>query len=149
MSHYMNHMQSYIYTGILGPQLALGATIYHRHVHLAIPRLSGSPMSCRSHYMNHMSILPFPDIRRPQWTPGATVYQCHVHLAILRVLGPHWATGATIWITHKWHVGWAIVDLLVPQWALRATIWTTCRSRYFQSFWVLSEPWEPIYINPM
>ena len=47
-SHYMNLMQSYFYTGILGPQLALGATIYHRHVYLAIPRLSGFPVSRRS-----------------------------------------------------------------------------------------------------
>ena len=117
----------------------------------------------------HTYIYPFPGCRGPQWAvgatrwticqsslfqtfgvpvnPGATVYQCHVHLAILRVLGPHLATGATIWITHKWHVGWAIVDLFGPQWALRATIWTTCRSRYFQSFWVLIERWEPLYIK--
>ena len=32
-------------------------------------------------------------------------------------------------------------------WALRATIWTTCRSRSFLSFWVLSEPREPLNIN--
>ena len=47
----MNHMQSYVnvYTGILGPQLALWAIIYYRHEHLAIPRLSGSPVSRRIH----------------------------------------------------------------------------------------------------
>ena len=42
----MNHMQSYVYTGILGPQLALWGTIYE---HLAILRLSGSPVSRRIH----------------------------------------------------------------------------------------------------
>ena len=40
-SHYMNLMQSYLYMGILGPQLALGATIYHCHVYLAIPSFLG------------------------------------------------------------------------------------------------------------
>ena len=66
----MNHMQSYVYTGILGPQLALWATIYHRHEYLAIPQLSGSPVSRRTHQMNHMSIQSFPDILHPQWAPG-------------------------------------------------------------------------------
>ena len=32
-----------LYMGILGPQLALGATIYHCHVYLAIPSFLGPP----------------------------------------------------------------------------------------------------------
>ena len=105
--------------GILGPQLSLEATIYHCHVHLAIPRLSESLVSRRSKYMNQMFIKPFPFFLRPQWAPGAIVYQRHVHLAILRVPGPQWATGATIW--------------------------TTCLSSYFWAFCGPSEPQEPLY----
>ena len=51
-SHYMNLMYSYLYTGILDPQLP-HIPIYHHHVHLAIPTLSGSPVSHRSHQINH------------------------------------------------------------------------------------------------
>ena len=47
-SHYMNLVYSYLYTGILDPQLP-HIPIYHHHVHLAIPTLSGSPVSHRSH----------------------------------------------------------------------------------------------------
>ena len=142
--------------------------LYGPHAKLHSYGHSGSPVSSGSHYISpsctssHSQAVGVPNERQEPLAepyvnlafsrhsaspvnPGATVYQCHVHLAILRALGPQWATGATIWITHKWHLGWAIVDLLGPQWTLRATLWTTCRSRFSQTFWVLSEQ----YMNQM
>ena len=66
----------------------------------------------------------------------------NVNPVILRVPGPQWTTGATIWIMHKWQVGLSHCKPFWSHWALRATIWTTCRTRPFLSFWVLSEPRE-------
>ena len=109
-------------------------------------RRSRSPVSHRSHYMNHTKIYPFSDVSCPQWALGATSYQCHIHIAVRCTMCPHWAPGATR-LQHTLCL--AISDVPGLLWAIGATIWTTSKSIHFQTFFVPSEPWEPLYINAM
>ena len=148
-SHYMDHMQSYIYTGILGPQLALGATIYNRHVHLVITRLSGSPISRRSHYMNHMSNSHFQTFCVPSephlsyfwafWGPSEPqepLYEPHAKLHLYGHSGSPVSFGSheispSCTSRHSQSVG---------VWAIGATRWTICGSGLFRTF---GDPIEP------
>ena len=163
--------------GVLGPQWAIGATIWtmsrsshfrmvcvpnepwsplyvspvspgnHHISKFCTSNHSGrtvSPVSHRSHYMRHAMIYPFPDILFRQWALGATSYQCHVHVDVRRIMCPHWAPGAPM-LQNPLHL--AILDVPGPLWAIWATIWTTSRSIHFQTFYVPTEPWEPLDIN--
>ena len=105
---------------------------------------TGSPVSHRSHYIRHAMIYPFPDILFRQWALGATSYQCHVHVDVRCIMCPHWAPGAPM-LQNTLHL--AILDVPDPLWAIWATIWTTSRSIHFQTFYVPTEPWEPLDIN--
>ena len=107
-------------------------------------RRSRSPVSHRSHYMNHAKIYPFSDVSCPQWALEATSYQCHIHLAARCTMYPHWASGATR-LQHPLHI--AKSDVLGLLWAIEATIWTTSKSIHLQTFYVPTEPWEPLHIN--
>ena len=78
--------------GILGPQLALGATIYHCHVYLAIPSFLGPP-----------------------WAIGATRW------TICRQLnGVSTQTGSTqvMWFLRSDHHSWMVTPprLVTPRW---------------------------------
>ena len=160
---YMNHAKIYPFSDDLCPQWALGATSYQYHIHLAArctmcPHwareppgfntlyISRFPVSHRNHFMNHAKIYPFSDVSCPQWALGATSYQCHIHVAVRCTMCPHWAPGATR-LEHPLHL--AISDVPGLLWAIGATIWTTSKSIHFQTFFVPSEPWEPLYINAM
>ena len=107
---------------------------------------STSPVSHRSHYMSHAKIYPFWYVSCPQWALGATSYQCHIHIAVRCTMCRHWAPGATR-LQHPLHL--AISDVPGLMWAIGATIWTTSKSIHFQTLFVPSEPWEPLYINAM
>ena len=163
--------------GVLGPQWAIGATIWttSRSSHFrtfCVPNepweplyvspvspgnhhtskfctsshsgRTGSPVSHRSHYMSHAMIYPFPDILFWQWAMEATSYQCHVHVDVRCIMCPHWALGAPM-LQNPLQI--AILDVPGPLWAIWATIWTTSRSIHFQTFYVPTEPWEPLDIN--
>ena len=105
---------------------------------------SRSPVSHRSRYMNHIKIYPFSDVLCPQWALGATSYQFHIQIAVQCTMYPHWALGATRF-QHPWHL--ANWNVLGPLWAIEATVWTMSRSNHFQTFYVPTEPWEPLHVN--
>ena len=103
-----------------------------------------SPVSHRSRYMNHIKIYPFSDVLCPQWALGATSYQFHIQIAVWCTMYPHWALGATR-LQHPLHL--ANWDVLGPLWSIEATVWTMSRSIHFQTFYVPTEPWEPLHVN--
>ena len=143
--------------GLLGPQWAIGATIWNtsRSSHLRTLCVPTEPIGANI-YQNfiHQAI---QGVVVPQWAVGATVWaasrslqfwtfcvhnqltlrQWHMYQAIQCVMCPQWALGATI-LQH--HVHPVTLGPLVLQWVLGATIWTTSRSIHFQTFYVPNEP---------
>ena len=104
---------------------------------------SGAPVSPGSHYMSHIKIYPFSDVLCPQWALGATSYQCHTHSRSMHYVSPL-SPGS-----HQASTPFTF------SWLRRSRSPVSHRSHYmnqvkiypFQTFYVLTEPWEPLHVN--